>query len=53
MTPPTKPTSTERVAKFRARKAQAGEIEVRGIFARPELHAAIKAAAKLIKKPPA
>jgi hypothetical protein len=40
-----KPT-TERVAAFRARKAAAGESEIRGIFAPKPLHPAIKQAVK-------
>jgi hypothetical protein len=42
-------TSAERIARFRQRKAEAGQAEVRGIYAPPELHAAIKRAAELLK----
>lgn len=45
-------TPAERKAAERARKAKAGLAEVRGIFAPPEKHAAIKeAAAKVLRKP--
>ena len=43
-------TTAERQAAFRQRKAQAGETEVRGIFAPPEQHAAIKAAAAKVRR---
>ena len=44
-------TAAERQAARRARKAAAGEAEVRGIFAPPDEHKPIKAyAAKLAKK---
>lgn len=44
-------TPAQRQAAFRQRKAAAALSEVRGIFARPEHHAAIRAfAAKLQKK---
>jgi uncharacterized MAPEG superfamily protein len=44
-------TNTERQAAYRARKADANLPEVRGIFAAPEMHLAIKAAAaKLARK---
>jgi hypothetical protein len=45
----TKPTSAARVAAFRARKAQAGETEVRNIFAPLALHRRIKESAQHIK----
>ena len=44
-------TTAERQREFRARKAETQAAEVRGIFAHPEDHAAIKAlAAKLAMK---
>lgn len=49
------PQSTkERQEALRAKRAMLGMTEVRGIYAPPELHAAIKEQArKLVKKPPA
>ena len=41
-------TTTERQAAYRARKAQNGTAEVRGIFAHPDDHPAIKNAAASI-----
>lgn len=41
-------TPTERSRDFRKRKAEMGHTEVRGIMAPPELHEAIKRAAKKI-----
>jgi hypothetical protein len=44
-------TSKEKQEAFRARQAMLGHTEVRGIFAPPALHAAIKEAArKLVEK---
>jgi len=43
-------TTAERQAAFRQRKAAAGETEVRGIFAPPEQHAEIKAAAAKVRR---
>ena len=43
-------TPAERQAAFRARKAQADTAEVRGIFAHPDDHADIKAAAAKIAR---
>lgn len=51
MSPPIKPT-TLRQRLFRERKAAAELSEVRGIFAPTALHAAIKAAAAELLKPP-
>ena len=39
-------TSTARVRAYRARQASEGKSEVRGIYAKPERHPAIKAAVK-------
>lgn len=39
-------TSTNRVREFRKRLADSGKSEVRGIYAKPERHPAIKAAVK-------
>jgi hypothetical protein len=39
-------TSTDRVRAYRARQASEGKSEVRGIYAKPEIHPAIKEAAK-------
>ncbi len=39
-------TSTNRVREFRKRQAEAGKSEVRGIYAKPEIHPAIKDSAK-------
>lgn len=43
-------TSAERQRAYRARKAQQQLTEVRGIFAHPEDHGAIKSAAAKINK---
>jgi hypothetical protein len=44
-------TTAERQQAFRARRASDGQTEVRGVFAHPDDHAAIKAyAAKVTKK---
>jgi hypothetical protein len=44
-------TNKEKQEAFRARQAMLGHTEVRGIFAPPEIHAAIKEAArKLVEK---
>jgi hypothetical protein len=45
-------TPYERLKAYRQRKAEAGEVEVRGIFAPKELHAKIKEEAKKITKRP-
>lgn len=39
-------SASERQARFRAKRADAGLTEVRGIFLPPDLHAAIKSAAE-------
>ena len=44
----TDPTNKQRQATFRNKKREDGLQEVRGIFAPPELHEAIKMAAKQI-----
>lgn len=44
-------SNTEKQKTFRQRKAEAGESEVRGVFARTDLHPEIKAKIKrMIKK---
>ena len=45
-------TTTERQADHRRRKKEQGLTEVRGIWARPESHGAIKAFAKSMKTTP-
>ena len=42
-----KTTSTQRVATVRARKAAAGLVEIRGIYAIPDLHDDLKEMIKL------
>lgn len=46
--PPMPQTSKEKQKAFRARQAMLGHTEVRGIYAPPSLHAAIKEAARKI-----
>jgi hypothetical protein len=45
-------SNKEKQEAFRARQAMLGHTEVRGIFAPPELHAAIKEAARKLMKNP-
>lgn len=45
-------TAKERQAELRARRREAGLEEVRGIYAPPDKHPAIKAAAKKMVKGP-
>jgi len=48
MKTPSPKTTAQRQAAYRARKAQIGTAEVRGIFAHPDDHPAIKNAATAI-----
>jgi len=43
-------TTAERQQAFRARRASDGQVEVRGVFAHPDDHAAIKAYAARLQK---